>query len=89
MDGPQPEERSSASPPAPDLLWNVDAEQDIERWKTTGELPWPEIQFRPRVPLSDFSTTELRLLHHIASVSTQMQRSDASRFTIWTYQVPK
>lgn len=88
MDGPQPEARSSKSPQAADLLWNADAEQDIERWRATGGLPWPEMHFRPRVPIADFSTTELRLLHHIASVSTQMQRHDASKFTIWTHQVP-
>ncbi|KAI9675650.1 MAG: hypothetical protein M1817_001017 [Caeruleum heppii] len=60
----------------------------IDAWRRTGEFPFPEMQFFPPLSVEEFSPIDLRLIHHIASVSRQMHFKDASRYTIWTGRVP-
>lgn len=84
---PVAEERAS-SPERPDLLWTPEVETQILLWQQTGEFPFPDLNIFP-TPSPHFLTfEELRLIHHIASISMDLNMQDASSFTIWTSKIP-
>ncbi|KAK0635714.1 hypothetical protein B0T17DRAFT_483321 [Bombardia bombarda] len=82
-----PEDRSG-SPEKPDLMWTAENEEDINNWKATGLFPFPELGIYP-TPASQFlSVEDLRLIHHVAFISHQMNEIGANNFTLWTRQIP-
>lgn len=87
MDMPVQEERA-ATPEKADLLWTPEIEAEIERWQQTGSFPFPDLYIYPAPSPQFFSFEDLRLIHHVASVSSELGIHDASNFTIWTRQVP-
>ncbi|RKF73366.1 putative c6 zinc finger domain containing protein [Golovinomyces cichoracearum] len=78
----------SVTPERADLLWNPQIEADIAHWQQTDEFPFPELFVCPAIFSQQFSSERLRLLYHIASVSSELGQYDANKFTIWTHQVP-
>jgi len=87
MDMPVQEERA-ATPEKADLLWTPEIEAEIERWQQTGNFPFPDLYIYPAPSPQFFSFEDLRLIHHVASVSSELGIHDASNFTIWTRQTP-
>ncbi|PMD24020.1 hypothetical protein NA56DRAFT_567153 [Hyaloscypha hepaticicola] len=87
MDMPAQEERA-ATPEKADLLWTREIEVEIERWHQTGNFPFPDLYIYPAPAPQFFSFEDLRLIHHVASVSSELGIHDASNFTIWTRQIP-
>jgi len=87
MDMPVQEERA-ATPEKADLLWTPEIEADIERWQQTGNFPFPDLYIYPAPAPQFFSFEDLRLIHHVASVSSELGNTEASNFTIWTRQIP-
>lgn len=87
MDMP-PQEDRAATPEKADLLWTPEIEAEIERWQRTGSFPFPDLYFYPAPSPQFFSLEDLRLIHHVASVSSELGNADASGFTIWTRQIP-
>ena len=87
MDMPAQEERA-ATPEKADLLWTPDIEAEIERWHRTGVFPFPDLYIYPAPSPQYFSVEDLRLIHHVASVSSELGIHDAGNFTIWTRQIP-
>jgi hypothetical protein len=87
MDMPPPEDRNP-TPEKPDLLWTPQIEQEIAIWQQTGNFPFPNLAVYP-APLPQFYTIEdLRLIHHVASISSELSLNGAGTFTIWTSQIP-
>jgi len=86
MDMPPPEERN-VTPEKPDLLWTPEIEAEIERWQKTGVFPFPELCY-PQPNPQGSSVEDLRLIYHVASISTELALHDAGTFTIWTSQIP-
>ena len=76
------------APDGVDLLWTHDVEREIYEWQRTGVFPFPGMQFFPQSSAYKLSSVDLRLIHHIASVSQEMQRCNYSKFTIWTERIP-
>ncbi|KAG4444087.1 hypothetical protein IFR05_000440 [Cadophora sp. M221] len=87
MDMPVQEERA-ATPEKADLLWTPEIEAEIERWQQTGSFPFPDLYIYPAPAPQFFSFEDLRLIHHVASVSSELNAHDAGNFTIWTRQIP-
>ncbi|KAJ8065539.1 hypothetical protein OCU04_006218 [Sclerotinia nivalis] len=87
MDMPVQEERA-ATPEKADLLWTPEIEADIERWQQTGNFPFPDLYIYPAPNPQYFTFEDLRLIHHVASVSSELSIHDAGNFTIWTRQIP-
>lgn len=84
---PPPEERN-VTPERADLMWTPDIEAQITMWQQTGAFPFPELQIYPAPNPSFFSFEDLRLIHHVASISSELSREGAGTFTIWTNQIP-
>lgn len=84
---PVPEERPQ-SPEKPDLMWTPEIEAQVLHWQRTGQFPFPSLYIYPVPDPQYFTIEELRLLHHVASTSMELQAHDAGNFTIWTGQIP-
>ena len=87
MDMPVQEDRA-ASPEKPDLLWTPEIEAEIEQWQQTGQFPFPDMYIYPAPQPQYFTLEELRLIHHVASISRELTAHAAGNFTIWTRQIP-
>jgi hypothetical protein len=87
MDMPPQEERA-ASPDKADLLWTPAIEAEIAAWQQTGTFPFPDLYIYPAPQPQYYSVEELRLIHHVASVSSELAMHGAGNFTIWTRQIP-
>lgn len=87
MDMPVQED-TAPTPERADLLWTPEIENEIERWKQTGNFPFPDLYIYPAPFPQFFSSEDLRLIYHVASISSELGMQDASNFTIWTRQIP-
>jgi len=83
-----PDDRAG-TPDKPDLQWTPEIEAQIDRWKQTGLFPFPSLSVYPGPAPHLLTTDELRLIHHVASISHQMMELGAGKFTLWTQQIPK
>ncbi|PKS11664.1 hypothetical protein jhhlp_001815, partial [Lomentospora prolificans] len=86
-DMPVPENRA-ASPDKPDLMWTPQIEADIEQWQRTGVFPFPSLNIYPAPSPQSYTLEELRLIHHVASICSELDAINANNFTIWTRQMP-
>lgn len=82
------QEERAVTPDKADLLWTPEIEAQIELWQQTGSFPFPELYIYPAPTPQYFSVEDLRLIHHVASVSSELGNQDSGNFTIWTRQVP-
>lgn len=80
---------SPKSPRQPNLLWTPEIEATIDLWRSTGEFPFSELRVYPQPLWRAYSKTELRLIHHLSSITNEMFRSQTSRLTLWTDLMPK
>jgi hypothetical protein len=80
---------SPQSPQQPNLLWTSDIEATIELWRQTGDFPFPDLRLYPQPDWRALSRTDLRLIHHLSSISNEMFRNRASKSTLWTDMMPK
>ncbi|OCL04102.1 hypothetical protein AOQ84DRAFT_417008 [Glonium stellatum] len=80
---------SPKSPQQPNLLWTPEIEATVELWRQTGDFPFPELRVYPQPQWRAYSKTELRLIHHLSSISNEMFRSRTSKLTVWTDLMPK
>jgi hypothetical protein len=70
------------------LLWTSDVETEVLSWQQVGRSSFPSLCVFPAIPFENFSLEDLRLIHHIASISSKLSASNCSNFTIWVGQVP-
>lgn len=88
MDGPRPRDKRARSPTGPDLLWSAGIKREIDTWRRTERFPFPDMPLSLHLSAQNFSVTDLRLIHHISSISREMHLRGASAFTIWTDKIP-
>ncbi|KAF2461891.1 hypothetical protein BDY21DRAFT_277177 [Lineolata rhizophorae] len=90
MDSP-----TAGSPDSPrglqqaNLLWSADIERQIDVWRQTGEFPFPELGVYPQPQWHAYSKADLRLIHHLSSISNEMARNRTTKLTIWTENFPR
>lgn len=78
----------AGTPDKPDLLWTPDIEATVRQWRLTGMFPFPSLRVFPAPCPQDLTDDDLRLIHHVASISHQMIEMGANGFTLWTRQIP-
>ncbi|KIY01920.1 uncharacterized protein Z520_02058 [Fonsecaea multimorphosa CBS 102226] len=72
----------------PDLLMSPELQRRIDNWRLTGESQLPELQVPDRIYWTRFSTIDLRLVHHITTLSTDMYNRGYSPCTAWGSRMP-
>jgi hypothetical protein len=80
---------SQTSPEQPQLVFTDGADGQIEQWAQTGIFPFPGLQVFPPPQTQDYSMVELRLIHHLCSMSNDLMLKGVSNLTLWTQKVPK
>ncbi|KAK8158007.1 hypothetical protein BKA80DRAFT_291393 [Phyllosticta citrichinensis] len=88
-DNPNSAAPDSPKAQGPNLLWTPEIEATVDIWKETGEFPFPELGVYPQPQWMYYSKTELRLIHHLSSITTEMFRGRTSKLTIWAGNMPQ
>ncbi len=83
MDMPAAGEEPLAGATSPDLLTTQELQLRLDNWRMTGESPLPELQMRDPIYWTRFSTIDLRLVHHIVTLHTDMYNRGYSACTAW------
>ncbi|KAI0403399.1 hypothetical protein F4802DRAFT_608139 [Xylaria palmicola] len=81
-----PDERAT-TPDKPDLMWTPDIETTIAEWQHSRIFPFPDLVLVAPAP-QYYTVEELRLIHHVAAISHELNACDANNFTLWTRQIP-
>jgi hypothetical protein len=71
-----------------DLLWTTDAQREIAEWQRTALLPVLNTPFFSQRTMSRLSMTDLRLIHHVSSITGQMQARGCMKLSIWVPCIP-
>lgn len=67
----------------PDLLMSPELQHRLDNWRMTGEAPLAELRMHDTVYWTRFSTIDLRLIHHMVTLSTDMNSRGYSSCTAW------
>ncbi|CAK4030053.1 related to UPC2 Regulatory involved in control of sterol uptake [Lecanosticta acicola] len=78
-----------SSPEQPSLVFTPGTESRIDLWQQTGSFPYPNLQVFPPPQTHEYSKNELRLIHHISSISNDLVVKGTTNLTIWTQKVSK
>lgn len=70
------------------LMWTSEIKAEIQSWQQIGRSSFPSLCVFPAIPFEKISLEDLRLIHHVASISSELSASNSSNFTIWVRQVP-
>ena len=80
---------SQSSPEQSTLALTPGSEQRVETWQQTGDFPYPDLRVFPPPQSGEYSRIELRLIHHLSSISNDLQVRGTTGLTIWTQKLPK
>ena len=73
----------------PDLRITPKIENDIRQWKETGIPPFSGMEYiAVQSSLAQYSETDLRLIHHILSITDEMQRAEQGDYAHWLRRIP-
>ena len=65
------------------------SEGRVDLWQQTGSFPYPDLQVFPPPPTHEYSKNELRLIHHLSSISNDLLMKGSTNLTLWTQRMPK
>ncbi|KAK5131666.1 hypothetical protein LTR16_000518, partial [Cryomyces antarcticus] len=77
------------SPQQPNLLLTPETERTVDTWQQSGSFPFPELPVFPQPQWHEYSKIDLRLIHHVSSISSSMSHTGSDRLTTWTEHMPK
>jgi hypothetical protein len=72
---------SSTSVPA--LTWPSTADHSCQRWKDSGEPPFPFLQLPKTPSWHNLSLENLRHMHHLALLASVLELSKTRQFCLW------
>lgn len=79
----------SGSPEQLPLVFTPAAESRLDHWQQTGSFPYPDLNVFPQPVAHEYSKTDLRLIHHISSISNDLHLNNSNNLTLWTQKMPK
>ncbi|KAK0930417.1 hypothetical protein LTR29_016750 [Friedmanniomyces endolithicus] len=77
------------SPEEPSVILTPGSESRIDLWQQTGSFPYPELQVFPPPQTQEYTKNELRLIHHLSSISNDLLLRGTSHLTVWAHKMPK
>ena len=77
------------SPEQPTVALTPGTERRVEQWHQTGSFPYPDLEVFPPPPAHEYSKNELRLIHHLSAISSDLLLKGSTSLTIWTQKMPK
>jgi hypothetical protein len=88
MDMPAAGEEPMKGSHPPDLMMEPELQKRLDGWRLTGEPILPELCTSEPVYWTRFSTIDLRLIHHIVTVSSDLNNRNYSSCTAWASKMP-
>lgn len=73
----------------PDLLTSNELQQALDNWRLTGQAPLAELRKSDLSYWTRFLTIDLRLIHHVTTLSSDLYRRGYSHCTPWTPKMSK
>ena len=67
----------------PDLMMTPDLQQFLDDWRLTGDSPIPQLRTNDPTYWTRFSVIDLRLVHHIVTLSSDIEERGYSSCTAW------
>lgn len=89
MENMSSDSEARQSPEQAGLTLTPRSETRIHLWQRTGSFPYPGLQVVPSPNTHDYSKDELRLIHHVTSISNELLLNGATHMTVWTRSMPK
>lgn len=88
MDQPAAGEEPLKGSAPPDLLMSAELQASLDQWRITGECPISELRTTAPEYWMHFSTIDLRLIHHVATLSIDLQNRGYAQCTSWAPKMP-
>jgi hypothetical protein len=88
MDTPAASDETARASRPPELPMTPETEREINIWRVTGDPPFPELRLSSREYWQRFSSVNLRLIHHIAGLSSDMHQRGYAACTVWAQNMP-
>lgn len=88
MDQPAAGEEPLKGSAPPDLMMSTELQKSLDHWRMTGECPIAELRTTSPEYWMHFSTIDLRLIHHIANLSIDLQSRGYAQCTSWAPKMP-
>ncbi|WPH03520.1 Hypothetical protein R9X50_00640000 [Acrodontium crateriforme] len=82
-------ESQRQSPEQPSVMLTPGSESRIRQWEETNTFPYPALEIFPPPQTQEYSKNELRLIHHLSSMSNDLLMKGTSDLTVWTTQLPR
>lgn len=73
----------------PELLTTPELQQTLDTWRLTGQTPFLELRKSDPSYWTRFSTIDLRLVHHITTLSSDLYRRGYTQCMPWTPKMSK
>jgi len=89
MEGVGSDTEGQSSPEQFSLVLTPRSESRIDLWQQTGSFPFPDLQVFPPPPAHDYTKNELRLIHHLSSVCSDLSLKGTTSLTVWTQKMPQ
>ena len=89
MEGVSSDTESQHSPEQSSLVLSPDTERRINLWQQTGSLTYPELQMFPTLQVHEYSKEELRLVHHLVSITNDLSSRGTADLTVWVQKMPR
>ncbi|KAH9828227.1 Sterol uptake control protein 2 [Teratosphaeria destructans] len=80
---------SQHSPEQQSIALTPGTEQRLDDWAQTGSFPYPELGVYPFPQAQELSRNDLRLIHHLSSVSNDLLLKGITNLSVWTQKMPK
>jgi hypothetical protein len=88
MDMPAAGEEPMKGSRPPDLMMSPDLQKRLDNWRLSGEPILPELRTSDQMYWMRFSTIDLRLIHHVVTVSSDLHTRGYSTCTAWAARMP-
>jgi hypothetical protein len=72
----------------PDLLMTPELQKRLDSWRLSGDPILPELRAPDQTYWMRFSTIDLRLIHHIVTLSSDLHSRGYGGCTAWASRMP-
>ena len=78
-----------SSPEQAAVMLTPGSESRVDLWQQSGNYPFPDLSVFPPPAAHEYSKNDLRLLHHLSSISNDLLIKGSTGFTMWSQKMPK
>jgi hypothetical protein len=77
------------SPEQAAVMLTPNSENRVDLWQQSGNYPFPDLQVFPPPHAHEYSKNDLRLIHHLSTISNDLLLKGSTSLTMWSQKMPK